>query len=164
MVALSKSKGTYALILYLASGCRMRVGRLGTHEFKRGYYLYIGSAFGPGGLAARIRHHVRLPGRPHWHIDFLRSASKLKAVWIIRSDVRLEHPWASVVERTPNARIPLKGFGSTDCRCTTHLFHYARQPRLHVLQAELLAEGIDGQIRQLRDFSSLGIDKPISLR
>lgn len=164
---LSDCKGTYALTLYQASRCSLRVGRLGLHEFKRGYYLYIGSAFGSGGLAARIRHHVRPPHRPHWHIDYLRSVSRLKTVWVIcstvRSNVRLEHPWAAVVERMPDARIPVKGFGSTDCRCRTHLFYFVRKPLLHLFQEALPVNGITAQIRQLRDFSTAGIDKPILL-
>jgi len=148
---------------------------MGSHEFKRGYYLYIGSAFGTGGLAARVHHHVRATDRPHWHIDYLRSASRLKAVWGIcsdfrsdfrsgfRSDVRLEHPWAAVIERMPDARIPVKGFGSTDCRCLTHLFYFVRKPRLSMFQEALAANGIMAQIRRLRGFSPSGIDKPILL-
>ncbi len=161
---LPSRKGTYALILYLPSGCRLQVGRLGEHEFTCGYYLYIGSAFGPGGLAARIRHHVRPPDRPHWHIDYLRTVARLKAVWCICSDIRLEHPWAAAVERMPEVRIPVNGFGSTDCRCRSHLFHVVRKPRLDLFQAGLTAAGIDESIRQITDFSCMGIDKPVSLR
>jgi Uri superfamily endonuclease len=160
-------KGTYALILYLPSRCRLRVGRLGSYEFNRGYYLYIGSAFGAGGLAARIGHHVRRSDRPHWHIDYLRSVSKLKAVWVIWSDLRpyarLEHPWAAVVEGMPEARIPVKGFGSTDCRCPAHLFYFVGKPRLYPFQEALSATGITAQIRQVRDFSAPGIDKAMLL-
>lgn len=169
-------KGTYALHLYLSSRCSLRVGRNGIHEFERGYYLYIGSAFGTGGLTARIRHHVRPTDRPHWHIDYLRSVSRLKAVWVIcsdfgsdfgsdfRSDTRLEHPWAAVIERMPDARIPVKGFGSTDCRCLTHLFYFLRKPRLNLFQEALAVKGFTAPIHQVRDFSLSGIDKPILLR
>lgn len=171
MTELSKCKGTYALVLYMASGCRLRVGRMGIHEFKRGYYLYIGSAFGTGGLAARIRHHLRLSDRPHWHIDYLRSVSKLTAVWgiysnvrsDIRSEARLEHPWAAVIESMPEVRIPVIGFGSTDCRCLAHLFYFKRKPRLNRFQEGLSEKRISAQIRQLRDFSMQGIDKTILL-
>jgi Uri superfamily endonuclease len=168
---LSDCKGTYALILYLSSHCSLRVGRMGVHEFKRGYYLYIGSAFGTGGLAARIRHHIRLSDRPHWHIDYLRTVSGLKAAWIVfsgsrsddRANRRLEHVWASVVEKMPNARIPIKEFGSSDCRCASHLFYFGRKPRLYQFQAALRKEGINEPIRVLTDFSLSGIDKPILL-
>lgn len=46
--------GTYALILRSDSAARVRIGHLGVLAATRGYYVYIGSAFGPGGLAARL--------------------------------------------------------------------------------------------------------------
>ena len=38
---LSNRKGTYALILFLGSRRRIRVGKLGIREFKRGYYVFL---------------------------------------------------------------------------------------------------------------------------
>ena len=52
--------GTYALILSCASNARIQVGRLGTMQLQCGYYVYLGSALGPGGLRARIAHHQKL--------------------------------------------------------------------------------------------------------
>lgn len=54
---LSDEPGTYILILKSAVTRRVRVGRLGNLQLCAGYYVYIGSAFGPGGLRARIDHH-----------------------------------------------------------------------------------------------------------
>jgi len=51
---LEPKPGTYALILSCASNARIQVGRLGTMRLQRGYYVYLGSALGPGGLRARI--------------------------------------------------------------------------------------------------------------
>ena len=65
--------GTYALILSCTSNARIQIGRLGTMQLQRGYYVYLGSALGPGGLRARIAHHQKLSPRPHWHIDYLRA-------------------------------------------------------------------------------------------
>ena len=42
--------GTYALILLCASNARIQIGRLGKMHLQTGYYVYLGSAFGPGGL------------------------------------------------------------------------------------------------------------------
>ena len=67
------SSGTYALILYCPHTRRLEVGRLGVFEFQKGWYAYVGSAFGRGGLRARCRHHLRLTMRPHWHIEYLKS-------------------------------------------------------------------------------------------
>ncbi len=51
--------GTYALLLKLDRWERITVGKLGTFDFPAGYYLYVGSALGPGGLQARLAHHQR---------------------------------------------------------------------------------------------------------
>jgi len=51
--------GTYALLLKLDKQERITVGRLGTFDFPAGYYLYVGSALGPGGLQARLARHRR---------------------------------------------------------------------------------------------------------
>ena len=61
--------GTYALVLVSCSHQRVEVGKLGRLAVQSGYYVYVGSAFGPGGLKARIAHHVKISRRPHWHID-----------------------------------------------------------------------------------------------
>ena len=71
--------GTYALLLRARSGGRIQIGRCGSLAVRPGWYVYVGSAFGPGGLRARLRHHCRLAERPHWHIDYLRRA--LRPSW-----------------------------------------------------------------------------------
>jgi hypothetical protein len=74
--------GTYVLILSCASNARIQIGRLGTMQLKRGYYVYLGSALGPGGIRARIAHHQKLSARPHWHVDYLRAHTRLHSVWL----------------------------------------------------------------------------------
>ncbi len=72
--------GTYSLLLYLPRTRLIRVGKLGEFGFANGHYCYVGSAFGPGGLRARLRHHARPAARPHWHIDYLRRYMTLRGV------------------------------------------------------------------------------------
>jgi len=62
--------GTYILVLHLAAP--RHIGRFGTFAFPAGYCLYVGSAFGPGGLEARIDRHRRARKKPYWLIDHLR--------------------------------------------------------------------------------------------
>jgi Uri superfamily endonuclease len=50
---------------------RLSVGRLGEFDLVPGFYAYVGSAFGLGGLRARIGHHPESTAEPHWHIDYL---------------------------------------------------------------------------------------------
>jgi Uri superfamily endonuclease len=67
----------YARLLRVRRSRRVRVGRLGTHAFTAGHYLYVGSAFGPAGLRARITHHMKRAARPHWHVDYLRRMARV---------------------------------------------------------------------------------------
>ena len=64
--------GSYILLLYLPLNITLTVGRLGTFDFPAGWYAYVGSAFGAGGLVGRIKHHLQPLENPHWHIDYLR--------------------------------------------------------------------------------------------
>ena len=53
-------KGSYLLVMRSERRRRVQVGKLGTIEVNIGYYLYAGSAFGSGGIKARVsRHHKR---------------------------------------------------------------------------------------------------------
>ena len=115
--------GTYALVLVLTHSRMIRVGKLGRFLFPAGYYVYIGSAFGPGGLASRIHRHLKKDKRLHWHIDYLRKQAVVEEVWISRGHTKSEHVWARFLENHSAASIPVKGFGCSDCTCSTHLFH-----------------------------------------
>lgn len=85
----------------------IRIGRLGTLQVRRGWYVCVGSAFGPGGL--RIRHHARRAARPHCHIDYLRRAARLGAVWYV-CGVRCERLWAAAIGAMPDAAVVMPGF------------------------------------------------------
>ena len=56
--------GTYALVLSCSADFDIQIGRLGTMRLQPGYYVYLGSALGPGGLRARIAHHQKPSLRP----------------------------------------------------------------------------------------------------
>jgi Uri superfamily endonuclease len=126
-----KSKGTYALILCLDREQRIQIGKLGAFEFPTGYYLYIGSAFGPGGLAGRLGRHLSLNQATtsrHWHIDYLHRQAPVIAAWFSQHQTRHEHDWAALAEKLAGCSCPAPRFGASDCRCHAHLFHFARPP------------------------------------
>lgn len=120
--------GTYALVLRAPRGRTVRVGRLGALALRRGWYVYVGSAFGPGGLAARIRHHLRGGARPRWHIDYLREALGFVEAWCTQDRRPREHLWASVLRGVEGCSIPARRFGASDCRCAAHLFFFESPP------------------------------------
>lgn len=65
--------GTYVLVLRSAVARTVAIGRLGTLPLRPDWYLYVGSAFGPGGLLARVQHHSRRPTGISTHLDALPS-------------------------------------------------------------------------------------------
>ncbi|MBK9053356.1 MAG: DUF123 domain-containing protein [Chloroflexi bacterium] len=82
---------------------------------RHGWYVYVGSAFGPGGVKGRVGHHMRPQTKPHWHIDYLRQVAPLVEVWYTHDPIRHEHTWASLFHHLPDATIPLPRFGASDC-------------------------------------------------
>jgi Uri superfamily endonuclease len=120
--------GTYALIFSAYRKSQLKIGKLGTLQLKPGFYIYVGSAFGPGGLKARIAHHRKRASRPHWHIDYLSSFLELIEIWHTYDPIHREHQWAKTLSGTRGATIPLIGFGSSDCRCNSHLFYFDTVP------------------------------------
>jgi hypothetical protein len=73
--------GTYLLILENRKKITLSVGALGEISFPKGYNIYVGSAFGPGGLRGRLRHHISTVKQPRWHVDYLRPQMTLSEIW-----------------------------------------------------------------------------------
>lgn len=124
--------GTYALVLHLATTTEIEVGKLGRSTYPAGFYIYVGSALGSGGLAGRLKRHRKpttSPGwRARWHIDYLRHYAKLTQIWYVLQASRREHDWAAALQQLPGATVTVPQFGSSDCSCPSHLFYFARLP------------------------------------
>ncbi len=134
----AEMKGTYALVLQLERQAEIAIGKLGTFTFPTGYYLYLGSALGPGGLEARLSRHRRRDKKLRWHIDYLLEYAQLVEVWSAASTARLECLWAQAARGLPGGEIPVPGFGSSDCRCPSHLIRLLRKPSYEEFTARLL--------------------------
>jgi Uri superfamily endonuclease len=134
---LASKPGTYALVLSGGAQLRMEVGRFGTVNIHSGFYVYIGSALGPGGIRARIGHHEKTSVRPHWHVDYLRLHTSLQEVWYSYASICREHEWASLISALHSA-VRITGFGCSDCRCQAHLFYFGRRPSFRRFRAELV--------------------------
>ena len=136
MSSSDSSPGTYLLLLACERFVRLPIGRLGVMTTRPGYYLYVGSAFGPGGIRARIGHHAKTAAHPHWHLDYLRTQADLVDAWCV-FDLRREHEWARLLMKDRDSALALKGFGSSDCSCVTHLFYLKHKPGIAKLEALL---------------------------
>ena len=133
--------GAYALALLLESDRVIRIGKLGCFSLTKGCYVYVGSALGPGGVAARLRHHCRETSRPRWHLDYLRQHATPCGAWIRFGTENLECQWASALRAQRLMTPGPAGFGSSDCRCAGHLFFAGTYgiSKLHGSLARILA-------------------------
>ena len=112
---LTREGGAYLLVFDLDRPLRLDAASLGRAVLAPGRYLYCGSAYGPGGLAARVGRHLRAGKVPRWHVDRLSEAGRVVAVGL-----SIGGSECGLLARLN--RLPVAGFGSTDCRrCPAHL-------------------------------------------
>ncbi|MCK4240438.1 MAG: GIY-YIG nuclease family protein [Candidatus Atribacteria bacterium] len=116
-----KAEATYVLLIDVLKDFKTVVGRLGRVSFKKGNYIYIGSA--KGYLEARLRRHLKKDKKTFWHIDYLlkNRRTQISKIWVIPKSIECEI--ADVFNEETTCELLKKGFGSSDCKCLTHLFY-----------------------------------------
>ena len=150
---MTSQPGTHALLLACRRTGPARIGKLGSIQLQEGFYAYVGSAFGPGGLQARLRHHFQITTHPHWHIDYLRAVCDVVEVWYTTDAARLENRWAKAMASLPGAGVPVLGFGSSDCDCAAHLFSFARMPLVRAFRLRVTTQSVHRACQwRLRNF------------
>lgn len=128
-------KPSYLLLLKASNPLNVRVGSFGILNLPQGYYVYVGSAGGPGGVEARVRRHRRLAelkrGRLRWHVDYLLVQREVRFLesWKLEKEGLGECQISKKIEKI--STLTLTGFGSSDCRagCKGHLHYFKRNPR-----------------------------------
>ncbi len=116
--------GSYIVILKLKKSRRLSVGGLGGPWFNKGYYLYVGSA--KADLTRRMERHRKLTKSYHSHIDYLRHAADVHVILPIRTSDDLECEMAKALGKIADWKV--RGFGSSDCDCESHLFGMTEDP------------------------------------
>jgi len=101
---------------------------LGKVFFKKGNYIYIGSA--KACLEARLRRHLKKGKKIYWHIDYLLKdeRTQISQIWVIPKSIECEV--SEVFYRNELTEIVRKGFGSSDCKCVSHLFYIKNKERI----------------------------------
>jgi Uri superfamily endonuclease len=143
--------GTYALVCESSGEAEVPVGRLGTLSIQVGFYVYVGSALGAGGIRARVGHHIGQGVRRHWHVDYLWPTIRIGEIWYCYDPVRREHEWARILYHLVGCTVPLRGFGASDCRCESHLLFSEHVPSLGSFQSLVRASlSGHGRVRRIR--------------
>lgn len=123
--------GVYVLIVELESPGMIGVGRWPCIHFRSGFYVYVGSAL--SGIEPRLARHLGNKQKCHWHIDYLLDRATIRKVVYALTGERKECSLA----RELALRLPsVPGFGSSDCRCPSHLFF---SPDFATLQKDVIA-------------------------
>ncbi len=117
------TSGNYVIVAAPGGAFAFDQKSLGQFHLPAGIYLYCGSAHGPGGLKARIGRHLKRNTRKFWHFDHLKDHVRILQVWW---DVDRDNRECEILQallKIEGAQIPIKGFGSSDCRrgCPAHL-------------------------------------------
>jgi Uri superfamily endonuclease len=120
--------GIYHLLLRLREPASLRVGRLGRFTFPAGWYVYTGSAM--NGLEARLARHRRRRKRLRWHIDYFLRVAEIADVVAVPTPRKVECARSRRLLSLPAARTIAPGFGSSDCRCPSHLVYFRSRPNL----------------------------------
>ena len=127
--------GSYILLIELPEQRRIPVGRLGIIDFLNGFYVYLGSAM--NGLESRVKRHLRRDKKLHWHIDYLLSQAHIVEVILLPGEQRIECALAQALARTFP---PIPHFGSSGCRCKSHLFFGRDRERIKAELAEAVSQ------------------------
>ncbi len=118
--------GIYNLIIKLSKDKEIRIGRLGTFVFHKGFYVYTGSA--QNGLEKRINRHLSNNKKLHWHVDYLLSYAKIIEILRYIGSRKDECKLNRMIGKIAGATAIVKKFGSSDCNCITHLYYFKNIP------------------------------------
>ena len=110
-------KGCYILLIELKENKNIQVGKLGKFIFKKGFYVYIGSAL--NGLEHRIKRHFRKNKKKHWHIDYFLEYGEIIDVFYEENEKKEECNIANKFGEKLNFFLK---FGCSDCKCRSHFF------------------------------------------
>jgi Uri superfamily endonuclease len=112
-------KGIYVLIISVDRDIQVNVGALGIFKFEKGLYAYVGSA--QNYLEKRVKRHLGKNKKKFWHIDYLLDGSWTKVLRVYHKNAGRPEE-CKIAEELNKKGVPIPGFGSSDCKCESHLF------------------------------------------
>lgn len=116
---LPREPGAYVLLIRLEKRLSLDIPAFQGKSLLPGLYAYCGSAWGPGGIHARLSRHLRKEKPVRWHVDRLTAAGKLEQAGIHIAGHECDLAGKLLAQ---GGLAVLPGFGSSDCRsCPAHL-------------------------------------------
>jgi len=112
-------KGIYFLVIDVKKNIFKTIGAFGKIPFKKGIYVYVGSA--QNSIEKRVSRHFSKNKKIRWHIDYL----------LVDQNVDLKKAFYKKTEKDQECKTaiflsdrekPIEKFGCSDCRCCSHLF------------------------------------------
>jgi Uri superfamily endonuclease len=128
-----KARGSYLLLIHLEQAIEIRVGRLGIIRFMSGYYIYAGKH--GVNLEKRLERHFSRVKKIRWHIDYLTAEIQPLCAYYFPDDVE-----CMLAAELASKLTPIRGFGSSDCKCNSHLFYSPSNPKNFIMK--LQPEGV----------------------
>ena len=127
----------YSILLKVERKISLNVGRLGRFSFPQGYYVYTGRA--KGRAVARIQRHMRKEKRLRWHIDYLTGSLMPFEIWYQINPKKNECAFLHFLHNELKGKLPIIGFGSSDCKmkCGSHLVAFQLTENLNQLYFKL---------------------------
>jgi Uri superfamily endonuclease len=112
-------KGIYVLIISVTRNTRIEIGARGIVAFERGTYAYVGSA--QNNMEKRLARHLKNTKKKFWHIDYLLTSPEtaVRRIFTCEAGKAEECRLADLLRIGGSA---VTGFGSSDCKCKSHLF------------------------------------------
>jgi len=132
---MGRVKGSYVLLVELSTGKDIFVGKLGYVSFPKASYAYVGSAM--NGLRARLARHLRGEKKLHWHIDYLLKEAEVEEIILCPGKERVE---CSLAQALAGKFQSVPGFGSSDCKCRSHLYFASEEDMLKARFAETVRQ------------------------
>ena len=112
-------KGIYCLLIKVLRPKEILIRKLGKIRFEKGKYIYVGSA--QKNLGKRIERHFKKKKKKFWHIDYLLADKNVKIEKAILLPFKRKNQECKLAKQISKKGKPIKNFGSSDCKCQSHL-------------------------------------------
>jgi Uri superfamily endonuclease len=125
-------KGSYCIIIKISKPFYEKISNK-TINFKKGYYVYIGSAL--NSIEKRIERHLKRKKKKHWHIDYLLEKRNVEINEIFFKESKTKEE-CEIAKKILEIGEPIKNFGSSDCNCISHLIKINKNKIKNLLKKE----------------------------